>query len=82
MSFHRYFKTNLILPMAREIGLSPRTLAEANKCVEQLFLATSLSTEEKQTKKRKYTTTFAPQDRADIGRYRYAAVSVYHDTLL
>ena len=67
MSLHRYFKANLTLPTTKETGLSPRTLVEAIKSVEQLFLASQ--SEEKQTKKRKYTTTFTPKDRADIGRY-------------
>ena len=44
-----YFKTNLAVPTTKETGLSPRTLAEANKSVEQLFLASQ--SEEKQTKR-------------------------------
>ena len=71
-SFHvsllRYLKPVNRLPMADEARLSPGVAAEVNKVVEKALHAGGTSNAER-PKKRKYTTSFTPEDRAAIGRY-------------
>jgi hypothetical protein len=53
-----------MLPTAKDTGLSEHQ--EANRVVEKVLKDTEASPAKK---KRKYTTTSSPGDRADIGRY-------------
>ena len=73
MSLLRYLKPVNRLPTADEARLSPGVAAEVNKVVEKALHAGGASNAER-PKKRKYTTSFTPEDRAAIGRY-----AVFHD---
>ena len=68
MSLHRFFKPLTCLPTAEETGLSASTVEETNKAVEE-ELGSQRSASARPNKKRKYTTTFTPEVRAQIGRY-------------
>ena len=68
MSLLRYLKPVNRLPTADEARLSPGVAAEVNKAVEKALHAGGASNAER-PKKRKYTTSFTPEDRAAIGRY-------------
>ena len=57
MSLHKHFKPANALPTPKESGLSMHATTEANKAVESTG------------RKRKYTSTFIPEERAAIGKY-------------
>ena len=68
MSLRRYLKPVSKLPTVDQAGLPANVPKEVNQAV-----ATTLERDEaspgKGSKKRKYTTTFTPEDHAAIGRY-------------
>ena len=57
----RYFQPKL--PSSSQVQMPPTILHEVNEAV------TAALDEEKRGKKRKYNTSYTPEDRADIGRY-------------
>lgn len=59
MSLLKFFKPTNTLPTAKDTGLSEHVIREANQAVS----------EAPPVKKMKYTTTFSPDDRAEIGKY-------------
>ena len=67
MSILTFFKPKRTLPTAENTGLSEHMTREANKAVESALQKESEAPPER--KKRKYTTTFSPEDRAEIGKY-------------
>jgi len=66
MTLYRFFTPLTCLPTAEETGLSVRTTEEANKAVEEV-LKSQHSASASENKKRKYTTSFTPEDQAQIG---------------
>ena len=67
MSTLTFFKPIRKLPTAKNTGLSEHVSHEANKAVESAMQKESVAPPEK--KKRKYTTMFSPDYRAEIGKY-------------
>ena len=65
MSLRRYFKPANKLPTADKAGLSANVVREVNQVVTRTLERSEASA----GKKRKYTTTFTPEDRAAIARY-------------
>ena len=65
MSLRRYFKPANKLPTADKAGQSANVVKEVNQVVTRTLERTEASA----GKKRKYTTTFTPEDRAAIARY-------------
>ena len=64
MSLRKYFKPANALPTPKESGLSMHATTEANKAVEKALWR---ETEAESTgRKRKYTSTFTPEERAAI----------------
>ena len=67
MSILTFFKPKRMLPTAENTGLSEHVIREANKAVESALQEESEAPPER--KKRKYTTTFSPEDsHGDIAR--------------
>ena len=67
MSLRKYFKPVNALPTPKESGLSMHATTEANKAVEKALWR---ETEAESTgRKRKYTSTFTPEERAAIWKY-------------
>ena len=67
MSLRRYFQPATTLPTASQTQLSPNVLQEVNQAVRA-----ALQPKEnggRRASKRKYTTSFTPEDRARIGKY-------------
>jgi hypothetical protein len=71
MSILNFFKPTNALPTAKETGLSKQAIQEANKAVESILKEQEEEADETPSskKKRKYTTTFSPEDRAEIGKF-------------
>ena len=65
MSLRRYFKPANKLPTADKAGQSANVVKEVNQVVTRTLERSEASA----GKKRKYTTTFTPEDRAAIARY-------------
>ena len=68
MSLLQYLKPINRLPTAVEAGLPTGVTVEVNKAMEKALHDAS-NAEKSTGKKRKYTTTFMPEDRAAIGKY-------------
>ena len=66
MSILALYKPTRKLPTAKNTGLSEHVTHEANKAVESTLQESEAPPEKK---KRKYTRTFSPEDRAEIGKY-------------
>ena len=68
MSLRKYFKPVSMLPTPEKIGLSTLATTEANKAIERALES------ERETKaadmKRKYTSTFTPENHAENGNAR------------
>ena len=70
MSLRKYFKPVSMLLTPEKAGLPTFATAEANKAVERALESGKESTGTKAAgMKRKYTSTFTPEDRAKIGKY-------------
>ena len=66
MSLRRYFQPATILPTASQTQLSPNVFQEVNQAVRALQPKENGG---RRASKRKYTTSFTPEDRARIGKY-------------
>ena len=71
MSILNFFKPTNALPAAKDTGLSKQAIQEANKAVESVLKEQEEEADETPSskKRRKYTTTFSPEDRAQIGKF-------------
>ena len=67
-SVHHYFQRANKLPTAEKTGLPASVVKEVNKAVESV-LERGESNPADRGSKRKYTTTFTPDDRTEIERY-------------
>ena len=63
----RYFKSNQ--PTPEETGLTSREVDAANKAVQKVIGNVNAGASSRGGQKRKYTTTFTAEDRAQIGKY-------------
>ena len=72
-TLRHFFTPQTCLPTAEETGLSAQTTEEANKAVEDVLKPQRLASASENRKKRKYTTSFAPEDWGHIHVGRYAA---------
>ena len=69
MSLLRYFEPINRLPTPEEARLSANTTQAVNQAVEKAVSVNLRADAEAKTKKRKYTVSFTPEDRAMIGKY-------------
>ena len=70
MSIRRYIKSTVNLPTTSQAQMSQEILKEVNQVVKAaLERAEETGNQGKTGKKRKYNTSFTPEDRAVIGRY-------------
>ena len=67
MSLRRYFQPATTLPTASQTQLLPNVLKEVNQAVRAALQPKEYGG--RQASKRKYTTSFTPEDRARIGKY-------------
>ena len=67
MSLRRYFQPATTLPTASQTQLSPNVLQEVNQAVRAALQ--SKGNGGRRASKRKYTTSFTPEDRARIAKY-------------
>ena len=63
----RYFKSNQ--PTPEETGLTSREVDAANKAVQKVIGNVNAGASSRGGQKRKYTTTFTAEDRAQIDKY-------------
>ena len=68
MSLLKFFKATNALPTAKDTGLLEHVIRVANKAVESAQKEQQPN-EAPPAKKKKYTTTFSPEDRTEIRRY-------------
>ena len=69
MSLPKFFNPTNALPTAKDTGLSEHVIREANKALENSQKGQQVSEDPPVKKTRKYTTTFSPEDRAEIGKH-------------
>ena len=69
MSILSYLKPVQRLPTPSEAGLPDSVTADVNQIVEKVLSDGEKGTEARRKPKRKYTTSFSPEDRAVIGKY-------------
>ena len=65
----KFFKPTNVLLTAKDTGLSEHVVQEANKAVENAQKEQEVSEAPPVKKRRKYTVTFTPEDRAKIGKH-------------
>ena len=68
MSIRCYFQPRANLPTPSQVQMSPSMLKEVNQAVTAV-LDCEGGNQDKRGKKRKYSTSFTPEDHAAIGRY-------------
>ena len=70
MSILNFLKPTNALPTAKDTGRSKQAIQEANKAVESILKGQEEADETPSSKKRrKYSMTFSPEDRAQIGKF-------------
>ena len=71
MSLRCYFQPSTHLPTSNQTELSPNMLREVNQAVTAALQREEEGSQphSQRIRKRKYTTTFTPEDRASIGKY-------------
>ena len=69
MNLHRYFKPAVALSTASQTQLSPAVLREVNQAVTTALQREEARSPSQGARKRKYDTSFTPEDRAAIGKY-------------
>ena len=69
MSIRRYFKSAVNLLTPSQAQLPPNVVREVNQAVTAALEREGAENQAKRGQKRMYNASFAPEDRAAIGRY-------------